>query len=101
MLREILKRTPTWVFVLFAALVFLGVMQSRTRQITLARVTILPVVLIGLSLTGLWGTFGGHGVGAHATAVWLAAVAAAVLANRYARWPRKVVYAAATRPFPV
>ena len=36
MLLEILKRTPTWVFVLFAALVFFGVIQSRTRQITLA-----------------------------------------------------------------
>ena len=50
MLLEILKRTPPWVFVLFAALVFFGVMQSRTRQIALVRVTILPVVLIGLSL---------------------------------------------------
>jgi len=33
MLLEILKRTPAWVFVLFAALVFFGVMQSRTRQV--------------------------------------------------------------------
>ncbi len=37
MLLEILRRTPSWVFVLFAALVFFGVMQSRTRQIGLAR----------------------------------------------------------------
>ena len=41
MLLEILKRTPSWVFALFAALVFFGAMQSRTRQITLARVAIL------------------------------------------------------------
>ena len=99
MLLEILKRTPTWVFVLFAALVFFGVMQSRTRQITLARVTILPIVLIGLSLSGLWGTFGGNGIGAYAIAAWISAVAATVLANRVAKWPRKVVYTAATRTF--
>ena len=96
MLLEILKRTPPWVFVLFAALVFFGVMQSRTRQITLARVTILPVVLIGLSLSGLWGTFGANGL---AIAIWLAAVAAAVLLNSLVKWPRKIAYTAATRSF--
>ena len=96
MLLEILKRTPTWVFVLFAVLVFFGVMQSRTRQIGIGRVTILPVVLIGLSLSGLWSTFGGD---EFAIAAWLAAVAAAVLINRSAKWPRRVTYTAATRTF--
>jgi hypothetical protein len=56
-------------------------------------------VLIGLSLSGLWGTFGANGIGAFAIIAWLAAVAAAVLINRYAKWPRKVVYTAATRTF--
>ena len=36
----------------------------------MTRVTILPVVLIGLSLSGLWGTFGGNGMGAYAIAAW-------------------------------
>ena len=99
MLLEILKRTPVWVFVLFAALVFFGVMQSRTRQITLVRVTILPAVLIGLSLSGLWGTFGANGIAVFAIAAWLTAAAAAVLINRFVGWPRKVAYTAATRSF--
>ncbi len=99
MLLEILKRTPPWVFVLFAALVFFGVMQSRTRQVTLARVTILPVVLIGLSLSGLLGSFGGNANTGFAIAAWLAALATAVLINRYAKWPRNVVYTASTRTF--
>lgn len=98
MLLEILKRTPPWVFVLFAVLLFFGALQSRTRQIGLMRVTILPVVLIGLSLSGIWGTFGGD---AFAIAAWLTAVAAAVLLNRLAKWPRKVAYTAATRSFMV
>jgi hypothetical protein len=96
MLLTILKNTPPWVFVLFAVLVFFGTLQSRTRQISLARVAILPVVLIGLSLSNLWSSFGGNVL---AVACWLAAVAAAVLLNSFAKWPRKVAYAAATRSF--
>ncbi|MEO8145913.1 MAG: DUF6622 family protein [Betaproteobacteria bacterium] len=99
MLLEILKRTPVWVFVLFAVLVFFGVMQSRTRQIGIGRVTILPVVLIGLSLSGLWSTFSGSGNAWFAIAAWLAAVAAAVLVNKYAKWPRNVLYTVSTGRF--
>ena len=101
MLLEILKRTPAWVFVLFAALVVFGVMQSRTRQVTLARVTILPIVLIGLSLSGLWSTFGGGGYPDVAIVAWIAAVVVAVLLNELAQWPREVAYASATRTFRV
>jgi hypothetical protein len=98
MLPGILKNTPLWVFALFAMLLFFGALQSRTRQIGLARVAILPVVLIGLSLSGVWSSFGGN---AFAIAAWLAAVATAVLINRLAKWPRKVAYTAATRSFRV
>lgn len=96
MLLQILQRTPTWVFGLFALLVVFGLLQRRTRRISLARVTILPLVLIGLSLSGLWGTFGGN---AFAIAAWIAAVLAALLLNRAAKWPRKVSYEPATRSF--
>jgi hypothetical protein len=96
MLLTILRNTPWWVFVLFAALLFFGALQSRTRQISLARVATLPVALIGLSLSGLWSTFGGNAL---AIASWLAAVAAAVLFNGLAKWPRKVAYTASTRSF--
>jgi len=93
---EILKRTPTWVFALFAVLVLFGVLQSRTRQISLARVAILPLVLVGLSLSGMWSAFGANG---YAIASWSAAVAAAVALNGLAKWPRKVAYTAGTRSF--
>lgn len=96
MLLEILKRTPPWVFVLFAALVLFGAMQRRTRQISLARVAILPVVLLGLALSGLLGTFGPN---PFAIGSWLTAIAAAVLLNQFAKWPRRVAYTAATRSF--
>ena len=96
MLLQILQRTPPWVFVLFAVLVAFGFLQSRTREVSLVRVTILPLVLIGLSLSGLLGTFGAH---AFAIAAWLAGVAVALVLNRAAKWPRRVSYAPATRRF--
>lgn len=96
MLLQILQRTPPWVFVLFVVLVAFGIVQSRTRQVSLARVAILPLVLIGLSLSGLWGSFGANLL---AFAAWGAAVAAALLINRALRWPRRVSYSPATRSF--
>jgi len=96
MLLQILQRTPPWVFALFALLVVFGILQSRTRQISLARVTMLPLALIALSLSGLWSTFGGNAL---AIGAWIAAVLAALLINRTAKWPRKVSYAADTRSF--
>jgi hypothetical protein len=98
MLLQILQRTPPWVFVLFAVLLFFGLVQTRARRITLARVTVLPLVLIGLSLSGIAGTFGAN---PYAFAAWTAAVVAALLLNRAIRWPRQVSYAADTRTFHV
>jgi hypothetical protein len=101
MLLEILKRTPSWVFVLFAVLVFYGALQSRTRQISLLRVAILPLVLTGLSLTGLWSAFGGSSFLDVAVVTWIAAVAVALLLNELAQWPRNVTYEPAARTFRV
>jgi hypothetical protein len=98
MLLQILSRTPPWVFALFVVLVLFGILQSRSRQLGVTRVALLPLVLLGLSLSGLWSTFGAHGF---AIAAWLAAIAAAVVLNRLAKWPRQVAYEPATRSFRV
>lgn len=96
MLLQILQRTPPWVFALFVVLVLFGLLQTRTREITVARITTLPLVLIGLSLAGIAGTFGANPT---ALAAWLAALAGAVLLNRAVKWPRRVTYVADTRRF--
>ncbi len=96
MLLQILERTPPWVFALFAVLVAFGLLQTRTRQVPLARVTVLPLVLIGLSLSGIVGTFGAQPL---ALAAWFAAVLGAVFLNRFVRWPRRVAYDGATARF--
>ena len=58
MILDILEHTPVWVWIVFGALVLLGLQQSRTRDVSIARATILPVVMILLSLSGVVGAFG-------------------------------------------
>jgi hypothetical protein len=98
MILQILQRTPPWVFVLFAVLLLLGVLQSRSREIGRARVALMPAIFLPLSLWGVWSTFGPQAL---AFGAWVAAVGAAVLINRYTRVPRQVSYAPETRLFHV
>lgn len=54
----ILTHTPFWVWILLAALVTLGLAQTRAREVTITRITILPLAMVGLSLAGVLGAFG-------------------------------------------
>lgn len=58
MLIEILKRTPSWVFVLFFILVAAGYLQSKNRLVGRGKVFILPVAMITLSFFGMLSAFG-------------------------------------------
>ena len=76
----IVQHTPVWVWGLLAALVAAGVAQTRSREVSLLRITLLPLVLLGLSLTGVFGAFGHRPI---ALAAWLVGVGAALsLARR-------------------
>ena len=66
MLLQIVQHTPVWVWGLLAALVAYGWSQARPREISLTRVTIVPLVLLALSFAGVVSTF------AHATVAILA-----------------------------
>ena len=82
MLIEILKRTPSWVFVLFFALLALGYLQSRDRRVSRSRMAILPLAMTGLSFYGVVSAFGIVPFGFSA---WLAGGAsAAALGARFA-----------------
>ncbi len=87
MFMQILKGTPGWVFVLFFVLLALGVAQSRPRRISAARVAILPVVFLSMSLLGVVSVFG---AGVPALPAWAVGVGGAVLLNRILRMPAGV-----------
>ena len=45
---------PTWVYLLFAALVYLGIRRGFTSTVKVKQLIILPAALAWLSLHGLW-----------------------------------------------
>lgn len=98
MITQILTHTPLWVFGLFFGLVYLGYVQSRTRQVSRSRLIVLPIAMLAWSLYSVWSTFGAH---VAALAAWACAWAA-VVAVGLARGPsRSASYDAATTQFTV
>jgi hypothetical protein len=57
MILQILEHTPGWVFVVFAVLLVLGWSQTRAREVSRARATVLPLAMMLLSLIGVLSTF--------------------------------------------
>lgn len=60
MIVQILTHTPIWVWLLLAALCALGWNQTRTRNLSLKRILILPLVMLALSISSLSNSFGAH-----------------------------------------
>lgn len=96
MLNQIVTHTPVWVWPLLLALLWLGLNQTVTRSLTLRRITIMPLVMTGLSLQGTVGAFGAN---PNVLLVWLvgAAVSATLMLpqplpdqSRYDRWTQRI-----------
>lgn len=62
MLIEIIRHTPSWVFVLFVGLVALGLSQSRDRTASQRRVLAMPLAMGGLAAFGVLSAFGQTGL---------------------------------------
>lgn len=95
---QILQRTPLWVWPLFLALIWLGILQSRTRAVPRARLFALPAAMIGLSLFGVWSTFAAAPL---SLAAWGGGILLAVLLNRILGLPAGVAYSPASRRYTV
>ena len=96
MLKEILTHTPTWVFVLLAVLLALGIQQLFPRRVSLTRATVMPLAMTALSVSGVVSAFGAASA---ALVVWaLGTVVAAALSLRRPL-PSSTRYDAATRSF--
>jgi len=95
---QILRHTPPWVFALFAALLWLGYVQTRTRSVPFARLAILPLVLVSLSA---WGIFAAFGASPAAYGAWALGAALVAASNSALRLPRGARYDPATHRFTV
>jgi hypothetical protein len=89
-LGPILENTPGWVWGLFAALLALGLSQTRSRSVTLPRMALVPLIMTGLSL---WGTASAFGRSPQLGYVLLAWTTGAVLMlHDFAQRKEKLVY---------
>jgi hypothetical protein len=98
MIVQILQHTPAWVWMLLAALLYLGYLQSRTRAVPMARLFALPAAMVGLSLYSLFATFGATRLG---FAAWLAGGILAGLLWRVFVRPAGTGYAPETRVYTI
>ncbi|RQO41425.1 hypothetical protein DBV14_28305 [Variovorax sp. KBW07] len=98
MLMQVILHTPKWVFAVFVLLVWLGAKQLLANNVSLSRVTLMPVAMGGLSLFGVISAFGDS---FGALLGW--AVAAAVLLALVLQRPLPATtrYDAAARSFQV
>jgi hypothetical protein len=98
MLTQILIHTPKWVFVCFAALLWFGARQMLASSVSLTRATLMPAVMIGLSLFGVASAFGDSPM---ALPAWAAATLAALALMTQRPLPASTRYDAASRRFHV
>ncbi len=85
----ILRHTPVWIWGLLSLLLAAGLWQTRDREISLLRITILPLVMVVLSISGVLRAFGPSAValGGWALGVGTAlALARQLLSVRGAVW---------------
>jgi hypothetical protein len=98
MITEMLKHTPTWVFVLFLVLLAAGYLQSKTRAVNRNVIALLPITMLALSFYGVLSAFGASPLSIIA---WLIGVAAAVELGVKIGMPRGVSFAMETELFSV
>ena len=96
MLFQIAVNTPLWVWGLLAALVVLGLTQTRDRNAGLTRTALLP---LGMGVFSLWGLVTGFGALPSVLVAWLAAAAVALTVVLMRPLPTGVRYDASRRVF--
>ncbi len=90
----ILLHIPAWVGFVLAALVGLGLSQTRPREASVGRIAALPVAMVSLSAVGVLSTFGPSLL---ALASWAAGLVVALLAGRRAVAVRGARWSLATQ----
>lgn len=96
MIAQILINTPLWVWGLLALLLVLGLSQTRTRSVGMARITLLP---LGLGAFSLYGTVSAFGASPTVLGSWLAATILLLLIVTQMPLPAGARYDSATRRF--
>lgn len=77
MIQQIVSHTPTYVWALLAFLLYRGCLASKDRETSLQKVAVIPLVMLGLTITSI---SSGGPLGEGVWAVWaVGAIASAAL----------------------
>lgn len=101
-LADIVRRTPLWVGGLLVGLLYLGVSASRARDLSVARLVLMPLAMSGLALWGVISAFGGFdpsGRLAELLALWIGCGATVLALGARGTPPAGTRYDAGTRRF--
>ncbi|MBA4326737.1 MAG: hypothetical protein C0428_00755 [Polaromonas sp.] len=96
MIAQIVIHTPVWVWGLLAALLLLGLSQTRSRTAGLNRIVLLP---LGLGAFSLYGTISAFGSSPTVLGSWLATAVLVALFVTQLPLPAGARYDSATRQF--
>lgn len=101
MLLTIVLHTPTWVWMLLAALIWLGASQMFARRAGLRRVLLMPIAMAVFSAWGMGSAFGAVPQIGEILAVWLVAacLVAALSLWLHGRAPAGTRYEASSQQF--
>jgi hypothetical protein len=96
---DILRNTPSWVWLVLAALLAFGLVQTRRRRLPRALIFLLPAIMIALSLYSLRSSFGWQ---ADALGSWVIGMLAAFILNGAVfRSPMGIGYDGVARKFEI
>ncbi|WIT10366.1 hypothetical protein PFX98_15755 [Paucibacter sediminis] len=98
MLMMIVQHTPAWVWGLLAALLALGLSQTRTQQVSEGRLRLLPLAFVGL---GVWGTLSAFGWHSGVALAWAGSFVLSYRLVRGSGWPGAARYVPAQQGFHV
>jgi len=96
MFHQILLHTPSWVWLLLAALLWRGYGMTRARTVTQSRLVVMPALFAVLSFSGVISTFGPQ---AGALLCWAAGMALSAYEIQRHGAPTGAVYLAHNRSY--
>ena len=98
-LGAILRGTPTFVWVLLAVLVWIGISQARDREASLLRVSVMPAVMTAFGIWGMVSAFVASPMFGYAMLMWMFALSVSFALVGTMRPPRGAEFHPATRTF--
>jgi len=99
MIGPVLRGTPPWVWALLAGLMWMGATQLRDRSASLARISVMPVAMIGLAIWGMASAFGSSPMFGYVMLMWMFVAAVAFAFVGTMRAPQGTRYDHAARSF--